>query len=234
MSKYQSVKSIFGKEKIFLPVLHVINEEQMNKNLEIIFDTYNADGVFLINNYCSDEDLYDGFITARNNYKNKWIGINYLGDPRYAINMATELEADGIWFDNGGVIDDNCKYAEKLNETMKVAGYKGLNFGGTCFKYQQQPKNISLTVTNACNYMDVVTTSGDGTGKAINLEKLKTIYDASNGNNMIAVASGISPDNVEVIKPYCNIFMANTCISKPKIEIFDEKLVDELINKIRN
>ncbi len=233
MSKFQSVKGIFGKEKIFLPVLHVINEEQMNKNLEIIFDEYNADGVFLINNYCSDEDLYNGFIHARDNYKDKWIGINYLGHPGYSINMGTELNAAGIWFDNGGVIDDDCIYGEKINETIKRVGYRGLNFGGTCFKYQAQPKDIALTARNACNYMDIVTTSGDGTGKAINVEKLKTIYNAVNQQNMIAVASGISPDNVDVIKPYCNIFMANTCISKPKIEIFDEKLVDELINKIR-
>ena len=234
MTKFQNVKSIFNdREKIFLPVLHVIDEEQVTRNLEIIFDTYDADGVFLINNYCSDDDLHDAFLHTREMYKDRWIGINYLGSPKYAINMATELNADGIWFDNGGVIDDNITTSQQMNEYMKSTGYKGLNFGGTCFKYQKQPKDINLTIQNACNQMDVITTSGDGTGKAINIDKLKNIYDANNNNNMIAVASGISPENVNIIKPYCNIYMANTCISKPKIEIFDPVLVDSLISKIR-
>lgn len=59
--------------------------------------------------------------------------------------------------------------------------------------------------------VDVVTTSGPGTGEPPTVEKLATMRQAL-GDRALAVASGITPENVEPFLPYVDAFLVATGI----------------------
>jgi predicted TIM-barrel enzyme len=83
----------------------------------------------------------------------------------------------------------------------------------------------------ACHYMDVVTTSGSGTGMAAEPEKIKTMSTvAKKYNKKLGIASGITPNN---IKDYESVtyFLVATGISKD-FHTFNPLLVKELSEKI--
>ena len=74
--------------------------------------------------------------------------------------------------------------------------------GGPASTSAASPSNINApcaistnAARNAMPYMDVVTTSGPGTGKAAAPEKIRTIRQAI-GDKPLAIASGVTPENV--------------------------------------
>lgn len=213
-----SFTNVFGKKKIILPVVHVIETsedvfDQINfdENLSRCFSA-NVDGVFLVNNDCSSFSLINAYIYAKNKYPLKWIGLNYLGNCYEAIHFAKYLNVDGLWLDNIGVFDEDVNRAEFIQSYIQFIKLKALIFGGICFKYQRQPENPTLTASNASKFTDVITTSGNGTSHPIEIEKLQKIYDGVSNTNFIAVASGISCDNVRDILPYVDVFMMHTSV----------------------
>jgi len=66
-----------------------------------------------------------------------------------------------------------------IQNTMRQTAWEGLYFGGVAFKYQEQPNNLAVAIENAKEYLDVITTSGPGTGKSIDLDKIKRIRTLS-------------------------------------------------------
>ena len=55
--------------------------------------------------------------------------------------------------------------------------------------------------------LDVVTTSGPGTGIAADFEKVKMIKQSLNKEKKMALASGVSVDNVGPCLPYVDYFV---------------------------
>lgn len=175
-NKFHKLKSVFGKTKIFLPVIHVINKEQTDTCLDICFNKVNVDGVFLINNDCSEDELIEAYKRAKKDYPNKWIGINILGNIFNSLGKINELRPDGFWTDTAGINDDDVGIATFIQSYLAKNKITSLYFGGICFKYRKQPKNPILTAMNATKFVDVVTTTGKGGMIPISLEKLKNIY----------------------------------------------------------
>lgn len=80
--------------------------------------------------------------------------------------------------------------------------------------------------------MDVVTTSGPATGKAPSLDKIQQMKWAM-GTNELAIASGITPDNVAKFLPYVDHILVSTGISEG-FHSFDPVEVERLIKIVCN
>jgi predicted TIM-barrel enzyme len=62
------------------------------------------------------------------------------------------------------------------------------------------------------SYMDAVCTSGPGTGKAADVSKIATMHKAVGSEGAIALASGVTAENVSTYLPYVDAFLVGTGI----------------------
>ncbi|MFQ3211113.1 MAG: putative TIM-barrel enzyme, partial [Oceanospirillaceae bacterium] len=90
----------------------------------------------------------------------------------------------------------------------------GLYIGGTAFKKQREvdPTEYAYSARIASNHMDIVVTSGIATGHAADVGKIKT-FRKSCGDTALAVASGITPENVAEYIDEVDLFMVATGIN---------------------
>ena len=124
----------------------------------------------------------------------------------------------GYWGDDARIdehsaIDQQSEAAEIL-EVKRTVNWNGLYFGGTAFKKQREvdPADYSTSAKIACDYMDVVTTSGVATGMAADTSKIDT-FRKSCGDKPIALASGITPENVHLYADLVDCLMVATGIN---------------------
>lgn len=197
----------FGsKHAVVLPVIHVLSADQAISNIEIARKC-GCPGVFLINHDFGVEPFLPMIRKARENFPDYWIGINFLAvTGKDAFPILADLEntgcrIDAYWADDARIDERLPVNAQKEASTIlavkKDVGWNGMYFGGTAFKKQREvaEADYAQSATIACNYMDVVTTSGVATGHAADTRKIKT-FRKSCGEKPIALASGITPENV--------------------------------------
>lgn len=228
---------LFQHKHAILPVIHYGMDGRPYKafaraidNVRMAFDS-GADGVFLINHGSSHSLLLDLYHTVRSEFK-QWIGMNLLDVPHPA--NAFDLmpdDANGIWVDNAHVVDVADRHVEIVDATRKTKPHL-LYFGGFAFKYQQQPNDLTASAKVATNHIDVITTSGSGTGKAADIKRIVQIREAI-GQHPLAIASGITPENVSEYMPYVDCFLVATGISKDFFTL-DESKLKKLVDRVRN
>ena len=142
---------------------------------------------------------------------------------------------NGVWVDNAyineGLGINNQKYPLQVKNLINKIKWKGIYFGGVAFKYQKRVNDIIMASKIACQYIDVVTTSGMGTGKAAEPKKIKIMSTiVQKCNKEIGIASGITPNNVEDYKSV-NYFLVATGISND-FYTFNPLLMKQLSEKI--
>ena len=76
-----------------------------------------------------------------------------------------------------------------------------------------------------------MTTSGSGTGQAAELEKIRRMK-AALGEAPLAIASGITPENVADFLPHTDCFLVATGISRSFTELDADK-THALIERVR-
>jgi hypothetical protein len=144
-------------------------------------------------------------------------GVNLLGFPVIdAMNMAGS-RASMVWSD----YTPSGREREVLEAERHDMSFNGLFFGGVAFKYQPQPLDLRQAAEEVRGFVDVLTTSGDGTGYAPEVEKLAVL--AEGFGNKIAVASGVTPENVVPMLPYLSHILVSTGISKDFYTIDPDK-----------
>lgn len=231
----------FQNTHVILPVIHVTDGQQALRNVAIARDA-GCDGVFLINHESSWENLRAVFDEVVDQHFDWWIGVNCL-DLLPAKVFDRFPEADGVWADNAGIFEnrDAQPYATSVRLAQQDSSFKGLYFGGVAFKYQRQVQvsNLTAAAKKAAEYMDVVTTSGPKTGKSAPLDKIRAMQEALRvevqwgaEKTPLAIASGITPDNVGDYLGLVDYFLVATGISDSFTEL-DEALVKELVSKVR-
>lgn len=139
----------------------------------------------------------------------------------------------GVWTDNAMIQEGQELQpdAEAVLSAKAVSGWTGLYFGGVAFKYQRPVADLCTAAKTACRFMDVVTTSGPGTGKAAHVDKIRTMKNAI-GEFPLAIASGITPGNVEEYLPCSDCYLVATGIGK-SFEELDPTLVAQLVSAVR-
>ena len=200
---------------IISPVIHILNVEQVRTNINICKNA-NINHIFLINHVTDVPDLINCTLKMKEEFPNMWIGMNPLG---YYLEEALNinLNIDALWIDE--------------TVTTKDKKFNGLIFGGFAFKYQKQPSNLQLACKEATYFTDVACTSGPGTGKAPSIEKIQTIRKYL-GNHPLAIASGISAENVHLYKDYVDYLMVASSITDNN-EIINPTKLQQLINTIK-
>ena len=169
---------------------------------------------------------------------------------------------NGLWVDNGGIRLTKQhektnktvgKYAFDLASlrSLQFKHYKikdFLYFGGIDFKYQGQIRKLSgisggndgyikeisdLGRFASAGFMDIVCTSGAGTGQSADVDKMKAFTKATRDRSLLAVASGVSPENVSNYIGNCDFILIATGVSYD-FHTFDEKKMKALRDAIDN
>lgn len=224
----------FPKKHVVLPVIHVKDTDHAIRNASIAQEA-GADGVFLISmRGMPHTKLTQVQRAVREQFGTWWIGVNYLDVPTVKVFSSATPAISGIWVDDARInawISDQVEAEEIANSRVK-SGWSGLYFGGVAFKYQEHVKDVALASQIATKYMDVVTTSGTGTGSAPDLEKI-TLMKARIGTHPLGIASGISPENVHNYKEVADCFLVATSLLTPDTEEFDLSRVRALVEAVR-
>ncbi|MBS1722842.1 MAG: hypothetical protein JSS66_07675 [Armatimonadetes bacterium] len=190
--------------KIFA-VVHTRQEPEALANAVVAVEC-GCDGVFFINHGGMTPET---LLSIATQFEPSKTGVNFLGS---SLSEAFRLCGSAIpmmWSDNAPI---TLMAAEALAAHRKDVGFTGVHYGGVAFKYQPQPANLRKAGEEARFLVDVLTTSGDGTGIAPDLEKLAVL--AEGFGSKIAVASGVTPENVVSMLPYVDHFLVATGISK--------------------
>ncbi len=222
------------KTKSVLPVIHCESTEQALRNTTIAADC-GCDGVFLINHSISAQSLLGIIEVVRADFTDLWLGANFLGMGAVDVFRKIPLNAiDGIWTDDAGVDERRIEQpaAESVQNAIHESGWSGTYFGGIAFKYQREVDHVTKAAKIASQYMDVVCTSGPGTGKVASTEKLQEMKRAI-GKTPLAVASGVTPENVGDALPWVDLFLVATGISRSFTEL-DPMKVESLVSIVKD
>ncbi len=224
-------RQAFPHRHVVLPVVHVDSLEQAQRNARIARDAA-ANGVFLINHGMADEALLDIHAAVADAQSGWWVGVNCLGmSPEQVFGTISRI-VGGIWVDNAGIEEsqEQQPYADRVLAIRDSRASGCLYFGGVAFKYQRPVEDLEAACRVATRYMDVVTTSGPGTGHAAEVEKIRRMKRAL-GDTPLGIASGITPENVGDYLPHADCFLVATGISRGFTEL-DPPRVRALVERV--
>ncbi|MFK7805013.1 MAG: BtpA/SgcQ family protein [Anaerolineae bacterium] len=217
--------------KKLYPVIHVRSLEQALQNAKIAFDA-NCDGIFLINHENKDgirEILYPELLTihaaVHRRFPDWWIGLNCLDLPTADVFQHLNPAVSGVWADNGEIDESEPTQpkAQQILNAKRASGWQGAYFGGVAFKYQRPVSNSAEAARIGKEYIDIVTTSGRATGETPSIEKIRRMKQAIDPRPL-AIASGITPKNVDQYLTWADIFLVATGISSSFYELDIEKV----------
>ncbi|HMV32537.1 MAG TPA: hypothetical protein PKA50_10495 [Gemmatimonadales bacterium] len=198
-----AINSIFRRPRVLLPVVHCCDPAQAAQQADLARES-GADGVFFIN-----QGGMSGAQVARlaREYglanRGWFVGVNLLGvvDSFKASTLIGSC-ISGLW--------DDAWSDGPLN-------WSGAYFGGVAFKYQRPevpPEKWGEAARAARDAgVAVVTTSGPATGEPAPVEKARAMRDAL-GHHALALASGITPENVGDFLPYVDAYLVATGIER--------------------
>lgn len=219
-------------KKAFLPVIHVESPPQTLENVGIAFDE-GADGVFLINHQVNWRALLKAYMGIREEHFFKqaplsrgFIGLNMMDvAPMDALHVIPP-STSALWVDDGGMSEAESDPARRARwhwEARKERTYwGGLFFGSVAFKYRAPVRNPARLARLAMDYMDVIVTSGVTTGSAPSIDKIRSMRSLI-GSFPLAIASGITCENVASYLPFVDCFMVATGISDSSTQLNRER-----------
>lgn len=209
---------------VVLPVIHVRDAAQTIANARIAI-AEGAAGVFLINHDFGEAELLPIIERLAARHPALWLGVSFYrvggkaAFPMLAGLMRKGAAVDAYWADDARI--DERLAADEQQEARSIAvdrqrsGWPGLYFGGTAFKGQRpvSPELHATAARLAAGHMDVVCTSGAGTGKEPDLAKIAAFRRGA-GQCPVAVASGITPENAHAFAADVDCFMVATGINR--------------------
>ena len=234
--------------KIF-PVVHVRTPEQATEQSALAME-YGADGVYLIHHGDAAPALNRAFnAVAAELGDTAYIGLNYLDLPRPdlafgALSLAV-LEGwlhrypNALWVDDAlmGVENESAYLEEVKRKRTAVPELGTVRFlGGAAFKasshYTADPELAAKAAVNIAPFVDVVTTSGAGTGYPPTPEKIAAMK-AVIGEHPLAVASGVDIENLSSYGTAIDELLVATSIETHRGSgIFATQKLAELIESV--
>lgn len=229
----RTFRGTFTNRHVVLPVIHVESESQALSNAELALRV-GADGVFLINHSISSGSLLKIHCATADRFPDAWIGVNCLDLTPEEVFTRISERVDGVWADNA-MIDESSEQqpsARSVLNARQEAGCHALYFGGVAFKYQRHVDDLTSAARKAADFVDVVTTSGPGTGLAAHVDKIRWMKEAL-GTLPLAIASGLTPDNIEGYLPYSDCYLVATGISTSFSEL-NSSLLESFVARVRS
>lgn len=227
------IEEVFGTAPVLLPVIHPISAVTALASVQAAC-SLGVRGVFFIDQGMGERDVLTLVREVRERHPALWIGVNLLSrTPAAALvaALAGGRTIDGLWSDDAGINPrvTSSYRAEALVTTRQLANWHGLYFGGVAFKYQPEVSMTDLGRVGAAAppYMDVVCTSGPGTGQPASLEKVRTLRGGM-GHHAMALASGVTAENVRDYVPHVQAFLVGTGIEE-SFGVLDPAKIERLL-----
>lgn len=213
------------------PVIHFLNRTLALEQVALAREC-GASGVFLISHHGDDYLLVDVAREAKDAHPTFSIGINLLTKrPLEAAALAQLYELDMVWADDMGVDSQGISEEGKFLSHFAQTNPEITLFASVAFKYRPNEPYPSVAATNAQTAGFIPTTSGSGTGSAPDLAKIQAMHAATNG--LLAVASGMTPENIADYEPFLSHVLVATGVSLDEYRIDPAKL-KALIAPCRN
>lgn len=212
------------------PVIHVQHREQALECAGIA-DFCKCAGVMIISMSGEDEKLDPIGDAIRETFPNLKLGVNYLTMAApYALLRSQRNGYDATWTDQQMFSAGSMNGDARAILLVKKEGHK--LFAAVAFKGQSvDPFPGDSAQVAALNGM-IPTTSGTGTGYAPAFDKITSIRRHLHPSEPLAIASGISPDNIAEFLPFVSHVLVATGISKD-FHHFDEAKLRLLMERTR-
>lgn len=178
----KTLKEVFGVDKPIIGMIHLsgyfreIVMDNARREIEILYRS--GVNAVLVENYFGDAvDVENALSYLRREYPQQVYGVNMLGDPETAFRLAREYGGKFVQ------IDSVCGHLKPDQEPSFVRDLKKLRcdgdiflLGGVRFKYQpyRSGRTLEEDLTLGMERCDAVVVTGEGTGIATELEKIKT------------------------------------------------------------
>lgn len=204
------------------PVIHHLNRGLTLEQVAIA-KASGANGVFLISHHGNDDELVAIAAHAKGDHPDFAIGINLLSKPPiFAAFEARICGLDMVWADDMGV-DSSGLAGRGVRLSALARDNPGVKlFASVAFKYQPHESSPDQAASNALAAGFIPTTSGAATGSAPEIEKIRLMSSAVAGN--LAVASGMTPENVALYAPYLAHILVATGIGLDEYRIDPDRL----------
>lgn len=203
---------------LIYPVIHHLSGQLSLEQVAVALDC-GADGAFLISHHGDDDELVAVAAQAKKKHPQFRIGINLLSRrPIEACGHAVSCGLDMVWADDMGVDSSGgSAMAESLSDFAR--NHRAIDlFASVAFKYRPIDPDPPLAAKMAHQMGFIPTTSGAATGSAPEVQKIVGMSAATGG--VLAIASGMTPENVQDYAPHLSHILVSTGVS------LDEHCID--------
>lgn len=218
---------------MIIPVIHYADGDQALRNARRAFDA-GCEGILLIHMEGMNRLLPASAAEIRRQWPDRLIGINHLGmDVADALEANIALGLDMTWTDEQPTHTslDPWTEADGLHEKLTHAPGHVL-FTGVAFKHQRYEPHPARSAFEAVRRGFIPTTSGPATGVAAEVETVMSIRQDLGPNAPLAIASGMTPENVGAFAPLLSHILVATGVSSSFHE-FDETLLRAFVGNVR-
>lgn len=204
------------------PVIHYLDRATAMAQV-IVAREAGANGVFLISHHGNDTELSYVAREAKKAHPDFAIGINLLSrSPLDAVIHALAGDLDMVWADDMGVDSRGVSLEGTALAEFAARWQPLLLFASVAFKYRAPDPDPAQAAQNALNVGFIPTTSGSATGSAPDIAKIVAMSEAVNGK--LAIASGMTPDNIATYAPYLSHVLVATGVASDEHRIDRVKL----------
>lgn len=183
-----------------------------------------VDGVFLIDMSGRDDWIDDACGVVRKSFPELRIGVNRLSvGAEASVQRSLAIGVEMTWADNSGITSVGPSPMARSISGM-VAATAHEFFAGVAFKYQQPEIDPGRAAKWATDLGLVPTTSGDATGVPAAQDKIEAMREALGVGQRLAIASGITPENVSRYRHLATDFLVATGISIDEHELDPQRL----------
>lgn len=218
-----AVQGLFRSDRALVAVIHYAGWREAVRSVQVAIDQ-GAHGVVLINQGTDTRGVVELLNHLKRQHGGFPIGVNILGN----VTAAFEARPSFVWCDNGG-----CTEALETPAPIPHRRPSIPLFGGFSFKGQHEVpwEDLPRAAAHAALHLDVVTTSGAGTGIAADPAEVERIRSGL-GAHPLGLASGVTAENVDVYLPSTNAFLVGTGIES-SFGVVDATRVRALADKVR-
>lgn len=199
---------------IVLPVIHYADDNQAMRNAERAIDAGCA-GVMLIEMGGRNAGLSFIASAIKRRWPDRHVGVNRLAEGAWSA-LAANCDAglDSTWTDDqlthsGGALTMEASRTARLLESAAPHQM----FCAVAFKYQPHEPDPADAAARAVALGFIPTTSGPSTGVAPDLVRFERMRALIGPRSLLAIASGITPENAAVFAPHVSHILVSTGVS---------------------
>lgn len=229
------MKKVYMLKPSVLPVIHYLDLSTALRQAELAF-LVGADGVFLISHGDNaDTVLHIAATAIKQEHPGKLVGLNLeTMSPLAALDHCIAHRMDMVWVDNPGITSTQAEpQAKQIGQRLAQDADMPLYFASVAFKYQPHEPDPASAALAAAGLAMIPTTSGDQTGMPPSVDKIRAMREAIGPNCPLAIASGMSPENVGDYLAYATHFLVATNVSVDDYH-FDEARLARFVSLVKS